>query len=77
MPAKKHNLEGIIGELREVEVMLGQGGTIAEACRRISVSEQTYYRWRKESPWANGYNERFITRCATANSSTASPRPGC
>ena len=28
--------------------MLGQGGTTAEACRRIAVSEQTYYRWRKE-----------------------------
>ncbi len=27
--------------------MLGQGGTTAEACRRIAVSEQTYYRWRK------------------------------
>jgi putative transposase len=59
MPAKNHNPEGMIGELREVEVMLGQGGTIAEACRRISASEQTYYRWRKESPWANGYNESF------------------
>ena len=33
---------------REVEIMLGQGGTTAEACRRIAVSEQTYYRWRKE-----------------------------
>lgn len=28
--------------------MLGQGGTTAEACRRIPVSEQTYYRWRNE-----------------------------
>jgi transposase-like protein len=28
--------------------VLGQGGTTAEACRRIAVSEQTYYRWRKE-----------------------------
>lgn len=28
--------------------MLGQGGMTAEACRRIAVSEQTYYRWRKE-----------------------------
>jgi hypothetical protein len=38
----------IIGKLREVEIMLGQGGTTAEACRRIAVSEQTYFRWRKE-----------------------------
>ena len=48
MPAKKHKPEEIIGKLREVEIMLGQGGTTAEACRRIAVSERTYYWWRKE-----------------------------
>src|SRR3546814_7297902 len=48
MPARKHKPEEIIGKLREVEIVLGQGGTTAEACRRIAVSEQTYYRWRKE-----------------------------
>ena len=47
MPAKKHKPEEIIGKLREVEIVLGQGGTTTEACRRIAVSEQTYYRWRK------------------------------
>ena len=40
--------EEIIGKLREAEVVLAQGATTAEACRRIAVSEQTYYRWRKE-----------------------------
>lgn len=48
MLAKKHKPEEIIGKLREVEIMVSQGGTTAEACRRIAVSEQTYYRWRKE-----------------------------
>jgi transposase-like protein len=48
MPSKKHKPEEIIGEVREVEIVLGQGGTTAEACRRIAVSEQTCYRWRKE-----------------------------
>ncbi len=48
MPSKKHKPEEIIGKLREVEIVLGQGGTAAEACRRIAVTEQTYYRWRKE-----------------------------
>lgn len=38
----------IIGKLREVEIVLAQGASTAEACRRIAVSEQTYYRWRKE-----------------------------
>src|SRR3546814_17382238 len=48
MPSKKHRPEEIIGKLREAEVVLAQGATTAEACRRIAVSEQTYYRWRKE-----------------------------
>ena len=48
MPFKKHKPEDIIGKLREVEIVLAQGASTAEACRRIEVSEQTYYRWRKE-----------------------------
>ena len=48
MPAKKHRPEEIIGKLREAEVVLAQWATTAEACRRIGVTEQTYYRWRKE-----------------------------
>jgi len=40
--------EQIIGKLREAEVLLSQGLTIGEAIRRLGVSEQTYYRWRKE-----------------------------
>ena len=48
MPSKKHKLEEIIGKLRVVEIVLAQGASTAEACRRIAVSEQTYYRWRKE-----------------------------
>lgn len=48
MPSKKRKPEEIIGKLREVEIVLAQGASTAEACRRISVSEQTYYRWRKE-----------------------------
>lgn len=35
-------------KLREVEVLVGQGESIALACRKIAVTEQTYYRWRKE-----------------------------
>ena len=48
MPSKKHKPEEIIGKLREAEIVLAQGGSAAEASRRIAVSEQTYYRWRKE-----------------------------
>ena len=45
---KKHGPEEVIGKLREAEIVLAQGGTTGDACRRIGVSEQTYYRWRKE-----------------------------
>jgi putative transposase len=48
MPSKKHRPEEIIGKLREAEIILAQGGSAAEASRRIVVSEPTYYRWRKE-----------------------------
>ena len=48
MPSKKHKSEELIGKLREVEIGLAQGASTAEACRRIAVGEQTYYRWRKE-----------------------------
>lgn len=40
--------EQIIGKLREAEVLLGQGTNIGEAIRKLGVSEQTYYRWRRE-----------------------------
>ena len=48
MPRKKHTVEEIISKLREVEVGLAGGKTIAEMCRQIVVTEQTFYRWRQE-----------------------------
>ena len=47
--ARKYFLpEQIIGKLREAEVLLSKGFKIAEVSRQIGVTEQTYYRWRKE-----------------------------
>jgi transposase-like protein len=40
--------EHIISKLREAEVLISQGATIGEASRKIGVTEQTYYRWRRE-----------------------------
>ncbi len=48
MPRKRFTPEQIISKLREAEVLLSQGKTTAEVCRALNVSEQTYYRWRKE-----------------------------
>ena len=48
MAKKNYTAEQIISKLREVEVKLSQGISAAEAIRSIGVSDQTYYRWRKE-----------------------------
>ena len=48
MPKKRFSVEQIIHHLREAEVLLAQGRTVGEVCRQIGVSEQSYYRWRKE-----------------------------
>ena len=46
--AKRHKPEEIIAKLRQVEVMTGQGTSMADAVRSIGVTEVTYYRWRSE-----------------------------
>ena len=48
MPRKRFTVEQIINHLREAEVLLSQGRSVGEVCRQIGVSEESYYRWRKE-----------------------------
>ena len=48
MPRKKHTPEQVINKLREAEVTISGGSTVAEASRQIGVTEQTFYRWRNE-----------------------------
>ena len=48
MGIRKHRPEEIIAKLREAEVMLAQGVKVPEVCKALEVTEQTYYRWRKE-----------------------------
>ena len=48
MGKRKFTVEQIIVKLREIEVLCGQGKTIAEASRQAEITAQTYYRWRKE-----------------------------
>jgi putative transposase len=48
MARKHHKPEEIVGQLRQVEVLVGQGKPVAEAIRTIGVTEPTYYRWRAE-----------------------------
>ncbi len=48
MGRKRYTAEQIIGMLREAEVLQSQGMTIGEISRKLGITEQTYYRWRKE-----------------------------
>ena len=48
MAGKRDKPEEIVLKLRQVEVLQGQGSSIADAVRQIGVTQQTYYRWRKE-----------------------------
>lgn len=48
MAKKRYSAEQIIDKLREAEVALGKGLKVPEVCRKLGVSQQTYYRWRSE-----------------------------
>ena len=48
MAMKKHKPEQIVALLRQIEVGIANGKTTPQACREVEITEQTYYRWRKE-----------------------------
>jgi len=48
MSRKRYSAEEIVNRLRQAEVLISQGQTVAQACKEIGVTDQTYYRWRKE-----------------------------
>ena len=48
MGRKRYTAEQIIGKLREAEIELAKGRTVGEVAKHLGITEQTYYRWRKE-----------------------------
>jgi transposase-like protein len=48
MSSRKHSTEQIIRKLREAEVELAKGRSVHDVCKQLGVTNQTYYRWRKE-----------------------------
>ena len=48
MPRKRPTPEEIVAKLRQVDVLVSQGKSVADAVRAIGTTEVTYYRWRKE-----------------------------
>ena len=59
MAGKREKPEDIVAKLRQVEVLQGQGLTIADSVRQIGVTQQTYYRWRKQY---GGMNRKQLKR---------------
>ena len=48
MARKHHRPEEVVTKLRQVDVLVGQGNPRVDAIRQVSITEQTYYRWRKQ-----------------------------
>lgn len=46
MPARRYSVEQIVAKLREAERLQAQGQTVAQVCKRLGVSDQTFFRWR-------------------------------
>ncbi len=49
MNRKRFKAEEIVNKLREADVHLSKGQTVAQACKKIGVTGFTYYRWRRET----------------------------
>ena len=48
MKGKKYSPEQVVSKLREADVLIGKGQTVADVCRQLQITDVTYYRWRKE-----------------------------
>ncbi len=68
MPERKYKAEEIINKLREAEVVIASGSTVAKASRRIGVSEQTFYCWRAEYGGLRIDQARRLKQLETDNS---------
>lgn len=67
MAKKNYTVEQIIIKLREIEVLCGQGKTIGEAARQAEITEQTYYRWRKEYGGMNTFDAKKLKELEKEN----------
>ena len=48
MPGRRYTVEQIVAKLREAEKMQGQGASVAQVCKKLGVSDQTFFRWRRK-----------------------------
>ena len=68
MAKGEHTAEEIINKLREAEVVISSGSTVADAAQRIGVPEQTFYRWRAEYGGLRVDQARRLKQLETENS---------
>jgi transposase-like protein len=68
MPIKKYTTEQIIGLLRDAEILLAEGNTVAMASKKLGISEQSYYRWRKEYGGMNVFHAKRLKDLEKENS---------
>ena len=67
MPRERHKPEEIVAKLRQVDVLVSQGQTVADAVRSIGVTEVTYYRWRQEYGGLKADQVRRLKELETEN----------
>jgi len=67
MQRKRHSPEQIIRKLREAEAELAKGTPIAEVCKRLGVSEQTYFRWKNQYGGIKGDEMRRLRELEKEN----------
>ena len=68
MAKKNYTTEQMIVKIREIELYCGQGKTLAEAVRQAEITEQTYYRWRKEYGGMNTTDAKRLKELEKENS---------
>ena len=67
MPRKSYKPEEIVAKLRQVDVLISQGQSAADAIRQIGVTEVTYYRWRREFGGLKGDQVRRLKELEQEN----------
>lgn len=67
MAKKRHGPEQIVTKLRQIEVLQGQGKSIAAVCKEAGTTEQSYYRWRKEYGGLNVDQAKRLKQLETEN----------
>jgi len=68
MAKQRYTTEEIIHKLREADVLIGQGQTIAQVTKQIGVTEQTYFRWRKSHGGLRIYQAKRLRELEAENS---------